>query len=178
MIHLRLGGRESDEVEMLSDACSEFLHSVEKSAGILAKAVHHYSVPDGPFAYGAEIDALRRACAAVKERPYDAEAAAELLRLAASVMTFHDTPPETPEHLDRQAEMKKLIRLLQDNLDGNDAVIVSAVVKNAVVETRFSQQAAERLKGLLPKLGKSAYDLAIKIISDIGSATVKKILGL
>ncbi len=60
---------------MLSDACSEFIHSVEKAAGILAKAVHHYSEPDGPFGYGAEIDALRRACAAVKERPYDAQAA-------------------------------------------------------------------------------------------------------
>jgi hypothetical protein len=93
---------------MLSDACFEFLHSVENAAGILAKAVHHYSKPDGTFGYGAEIDALRRSCAAVKERPYDAEAAAELLRLAASVMTFHDTPPEMPEHLERQAEMKKL----------------------------------------------------------------------
>ena len=81
---------------MLSDACFEFLYSVGEAAGILAKAVHHYSEPDGPFGYGAEIDTLRRACAAVKERPYDAEAAAVLLRLAASVMTFHDTPPETP----------------------------------------------------------------------------------
>ncbi len=60
-------------------------------------------------------------------------------------MTFHDTPPETPQRLERQAEMKKLIRLLQDNLDGNDAVIVSAVVENAVVETPFSQQATEHL---------------------------------
>ena len=163
---------------MLSDACFEFLHSVGEAAGILAKAVHHYSEPDGPFGYGAEIDTLRQACTAVNERPYDAEAAAVLLRLAASVMTFHDTPPETPVRLERQAEMKKLIRLLQDNLDGNDAAIVPAVVKNAVAETPFSQQATERLKGLLSKLGKPAYDLAIKIISDIGSATVKKMLGL
>jgi hypothetical protein len=31
---------------------------------------------------------------------------------------------------------------------------------------------------VLSKVGKSATDIAIKIISDIGSATVKKILGL
>jgi hypothetical protein len=31
---------------------------------------------------------------------------------------------------------------------------------------------------MLAKLGKSTYDVAIKIISDIGSATVKKMLGL
>jgi hypothetical protein len=31
---------------------------------------------------------------------------------------------------------------------------------------------------MLPKLGKSAYDIAVKIIGDIGSATVKKILGI
>jgi hypothetical protein len=49
---------------------------------------------------------------------------------------------------------------------------------NVVAETRFTPQAAERLKAMLSKLGKSAYEIAIKIISDIGSATVKKMLGL
>jgi hypothetical protein len=39
-------------------------------------------------------------------------------------------------------------------------------------------QASERFKTMLSKLGKSAYEVAIKIISDIGSATVKKMLGL
>jgi hypothetical protein len=163
---------------MLSDACWDFVHSVEEAAGTLAKAVHHYAAPDGPFAYGTEIDALRRACAAVKENPYDANAAAQLLRLAVSVMTFNDTPPDTPEFLHRQAEMKKLIKLLQDDLEGDDQAIVPVVVQNAVVETPLTPQAAKRLKSLLPKLGQSSYDLAVKIISDIGSATIKKMLGL
>jgi len=33
-------------------------------------------------------------------------------------------------------------------------------------------------KKRLSRLGKPSYDVAIKIISDIGSATVKKMLGL
>ncbi len=148
------------------------------AANVLSVAIHHYAAPDYPISYGIEIDALRRACAAVKERPFDPEAGAELLRLAASVMTFHDTMPHTAESSARQVEMKNLIRLLQADLDSNDQTTVPAIIENVVVETGFTAQAAERLKTLLPKLGKSAYDIAIKIISDIGSVTVKKILGL
>ena len=58
--------------------------------------------------------------------------------------------------------MKKLIKLLQDNLEGDDQDVVPVVVQNAVVETRLTQQAAKRLKSFLPKLGQSTYDLAIK----------------
>jgi hypothetical protein len=162
----------------LSDSCFEFMQATADAAEALAAAVHHYAAPGYPIPYGTEIDALRRACAAVKERPYDPASGAELLRLASSVMIFHDTPPDTPEHLHREVEMKKLVRLLQETLDGNDGAAVPTVVQNVVVETRFTSQAAERLKTMLPKLGKSTYDVAIKIISDIGSATVKKMLGL
>jgi hypothetical protein len=162
----------------LSDACFDFLRATVEAAEVLASTVHHYAAPNYPITYGAEIDALRRACLAVRERPYDPEAAAELFRLAASVMTFHDALPDTPARLHREAEMKRLIRLLEEPLDGNDKAIVPAVVKNVMVETGFTPLAAERLKAMLSKLGKSAYDVAIKIISDIGSATVKKMLGL
>lgn len=162
----------------LSDACFEFMQATAVAAETLAAAVYHYAAPDYPIPYGVEIDALRRACAAVKERPYDPASGAELLRLASSVMTFHDTPPDTPEHLHRAVEMKKLVRLLQETLDGNDKATVPAVVTNVMVETSFTPVAAERLKAILSKLGKSTYDVAIKIISDIGSATVKKMLGL
>jgi hypothetical protein len=78
-----------------------------EAAEELAAAVHHYAAPDNPITYGTEIEALRRACLAVKERPYSPEAAAALFRLAASVMTYHDTPPDTPESIHRQAEMKR-----------------------------------------------------------------------
>ena len=79
----------------LSDSCFEFMQATADAADALAAAVHHYAAPDHPISYGLEIDALRRACAAVKESPFDPEAGAELLRLAASVMTFHDTPPDS-----------------------------------------------------------------------------------
>jgi hypothetical protein len=162
----------------LSDACFDFLHSVTDAANVLADAVHHYAAPDYPISYGGEIDALRRACAEFREHPYDPSLGADVLRLAASVMTFHDTPPDTPEYQWREAEMKKLISLLQDNLDHDDGVAVPTVVGNVLSETKFTPQAAERLKSMLAKVGKSTYEVAIKIISDIGSATVKKMLGL
>jgi Uncharacterized protein conserved in bacteria (DUF2321) len=162
----------------LSDACFDFLQATAGAAEALAEDVHHYSAPDYPIPYGNEIDALRRACLALRERPYDPEAAVELFRLVATVMAFHDSPPDTPESAHRQTEMKRLIRLLEEPLDSSEKAAVPAVVSNVLVETKFTPQAAERLKGMLSKLGKSAYDVAIKIISDIGSATVKKMLGL
>jgi hypothetical protein len=162
----------------LSDACFDFMQATADAADALARAVHQYSAPHSPIAYGVEIDALRRACAAVKDRPYDPQSGAELLGLAASVMVYHDTPPDTPEALHRETELKKLIRLLEDALDEDQKATVPAVVENAVAETEFTSQAAETLKAMLSKLGRSAYDVAIKIISDIGSATVKKMLGL
>jgi hypothetical protein len=162
----------------LSDACFEFLHTIAGAAELLASEVHHYSAPNYPIQYGDEIDALRRACLAVRERPYDPEAGAELLRLAASVMTVHDALPGSPERRRRETEMKRLIGLLEEPLDASEKLAVPAIVQNIMVETSFTPLAAERLRTMLSRLGKSAYDVAIKIISDIGSATVKKMLGL
>jgi hypothetical protein len=163
----------------LSDACSDFLGATTKAAEELAEFVHYYSAPDYPIAYWSEIDALRRACLAVKQSPpYDPEAFAELFRLAASVMMFHGAPPDTEHSLHREAEMKKLVKLLEEPLDEEEKAAVPAVVQNVMVETKFTPLAAERLKAMLSRVGKSTYDIAIKIISDIGSATVKKMLGL
>ncbi len=135
----------------LSDVCFEFLEAVSTAADDLARGVHHYSDPESPIPYGSEIDALRQACAAA---------------------------PETQVASAREAEMKKLVHLLQAEFDGDEAAAVPAVVKNVVAETGYTERASKRLKAMLPKLGKSAYDIAIKIISDIGSATVKRLLGL
>jgi hypothetical protein len=55
----------------LSDGCFDFLRSPADAADVLADAVHHYAAPGYPISYGGEIDALRRACAALRERPYD-----------------------------------------------------------------------------------------------------------
>ena len=59
--------------------------------------------------------------------------------------------------------------MLQATVDDDDQTTVPAIIDNVIVETKFTPQAAERLKTLLRKLGKSAYDIAIKIIGDIGS---------
>jgi hypothetical protein len=162
----------------LSDACSEFLRSFEAAAAILAEAVHHYSAPENPLTYGSEIDALRNACARVRAAPFDPEAGALLLKLATSVMTFHDTCPGDEIAATREREMKRLIRLLQEELNEDDAISVPAIVSNVVADTQYTPAAANRIKELLSKLKTNAYDAAIKIITDIGSTTVKKMLDL
>jgi hypothetical protein len=162
----------------LSDACFDFLRNVADAAEELANDVHHYSDPEYPIPYGSEVGTLRRACLAVKHAPYDPDAGARLLRLAASVMTAHDTPPSSEEAHSRHEAMIKLSRALEAELDGDDASAVPALVRNVVTETGFTGSAAKQLKALMPRLGKSAYDIVIKIVSDIGSATAKKILGL
>jgi hypothetical protein len=55
---------------------------------------------------------------------------------------------------------------------------VPAVIKQIAAETPFTGLATERLKLMLSKISKPAYDVAIKIIGDIGAATVKRMLGL
>ena len=94
-------------------------------------------------------------------------------------MTFHDAAAFEPERIRREAEMDKLIRkLLEEPLQADDKAAVPATIQNVVVESPFTPAAAERLKIILSKVGASAYETAVKIISDIGSATVKKMLGL
>ena len=144
----------------------------------LAEDVHRYSAPHNPIPYGPEIDALRRACLAASEAPYDPEAAARVMRLALSTMRFHDTPPGAAQQAERKTEMTRLIEAMQKELDADDATALPAVVEQIVTETLYSAKAGQRLKSMLSKLGKPTYDIAIKIIGDIASATVKKTLGL
>jgi hypothetical protein len=39
-------------------------------------------------------------------------------------------------------------------------------------------QAAERLKAIIVKLDKSLYDVVVRILSEVASATMKKMLGI
>ena len=55
----------------LSDSCFDFMQATAEAAEALAADVYHHSAPDYPIPYGVEIDALRRACLAVKESPFD-----------------------------------------------------------------------------------------------------------
>ena len=89
----------------LSDSCYNYLNAVADAAKVLAAEAHHYSDPNSAFAYGQEIDALRRACVAAVGAPYDPDAACRVIRLAASVMAYHDTLPKTPQETERRAAM-------------------------------------------------------------------------
>lgn len=163
---------------MLSDACFDFLTSFGEAARKLADDAHWYASPSNPLQYGKEIDALRRACMEVAEKPTDADAGAHLLRLAVSILRYHDTPPDAPEEVARKQEMMSLVRTLQASLASEEAALVPVLVEGLVQEGAAGEEAAGRLKSILGRLGKPAYDLTIKIVSDIGSATVKKMLGL
>jgi hypothetical protein len=164
----------------LSDSCFDFFEAVREAADALARDAHYYSAPDYPAQYGMEIDALRRACIAVRETPYDPQAGARLMRLAASVMTFHDTPPGNETWENRKGELDKLVAALSRDLADHpdEAASVPAVINNVTSETPYSEQAAGKLKAMLKKVGKPAYDLTIKVIGDVGAATVKRMLGL
>ena len=74
--------------------------------------------------------------------------------------------------------MKELIRVLGTEFDGDDSAAVPSLVRNVVTETSYTRIAAARLKELLPKLGKTGYEIVVKIVSDVGAATAKKVLGL
>ena len=161
----------------LSDSCFEFLQAFGKAAETLAREAHYYSDPTYPLRYGKEVDALRRAAALTSESPYDPEAGARLLRLATSVMQYLDTPPGE-EANQRQAEMRQLITILQSELDPEEAAAVPAVIQHVVAETPYTEGAVGRLKQMLGRLGATSYEVAVKVITDIASATAKKMLGL
>lgn len=162
----------------LSDSCFEFLQAVGKAAEQLGHEAHYYSAPDHPLKYGSEIDALRRACVAAAESPYDPEGGARLIRLAAAVMRYHDTAPSAADQEVNRTKLKQLVSALQTALGPEDAAAVPAVVEQIAVQTPYTAQATKRLKVMLSKVGKATYDVSIKIISDVGAATAKKILGL
>lgn len=162
----------------LSDSCFEFLESFGEAARKLAEEAYRYSAPDNPLHYGEKIDAIRRACISVMDAPSDPEAGARLLCLAVSVIQYHDTPPGTLTAEERGAAMMELVRLLRSDLNIEEASSMWSTVGKIVNETPLTEQATKRLAALLPRLGKATHDAAIKIITDIGSATARKMLGL
>jgi hypothetical protein len=160
----------------LSDACFDFMDTVRSATRELARAVEQYA--KSPLDYGNVVDALRRACAEVADARWDPEAAVRVIRLATSVLAYHDTLPDDPALAERQAQMARLIEILRSDLDQEDAAEVERIIPDVVNETSLTKRAALRLKQILPKLGKASYDIAVSVISDIASETAKKILGL
>jgi hypothetical protein len=78
----------------------------------------------------------------------------------------------------REKQMDELIRLLTKQVTGEDAESMPSVIKNVVVDTPYTEKAAVRLKEILSKVGKSTYDIAIKVIGDIATVAAKKWMGL
>ena len=135
-------------------------------------------VRDSSPGYGSEIAALRNACLEVQKCPWDAEAAITLVRLASSVMRFHDTVQGSPHEDSRREEMNRLVGLLVPVLNAADASEVKRLLPDIMQDMPQTERAARRLRPILSTLGKATYDVAIRIITDIASETAKKLLGL
>jgi hypothetical protein len=160
----------------LSDACFEFLESLRDAAQALAQQSAHYAKM--PFRYGEEIDALLSACRDVQAEPWNEEAAIRLIRLAGSILNYHDTAPGSPGESARLDRMNALVRIVRSDLGDAEANEVAALVPDLTSDTPKAESAALRLKPILLRLGKVGYDLAIKIITDVASEIAKKTLGL
>jgi hypothetical protein len=152
------------------------LESLRDAAQTLAEQSAHYA--NSPLGYGEEIDALLVACNNVQVSPWNEEAAVRLIRLAGSVLKYHDTPPGSDEQPARLDRMNSLIRIVRFDLGDAQANEVASLVPDLTSDTPKAASAALRLKPILAGLGKVGYDMAIKIIIDVGSEMAKKTLGL
>ena len=160
----------------LSDACFDFIQAIVTASEQLKDDLEWYA--DSIFDYGDELPALQKACQGFQAEPWNAEAAMVLIRLATSVMKFHDTPPGNPEEDKRRAEMDRFIMVLNSDLSVDESAEVQMLLPDVMADNLRTTKAAIRLKAILSKLGKATYDVAIKVISDIASETAKKIFGL
>jgi hypothetical protein len=74
--------------------------------------------------------------------------------------------------------MNALVRIFRSDLGDAVADEVAKLVPDLTSDTPKAESAAMRLKPIFLRLGKVGSDVAIKIISDVASETVKKIFGL
>ena len=78
----------------------------------------------------------------------------------------------------RQDAIASAIEILQMQFDGQDATQVAELVPAIAAETPKTQLAALKLTRLMSKLAKPAYDISIKVVSDLASETAKKTFGM
>ncbi|MBB5695511.1 DUF2321 domain-containing protein [Muricoccus pecuniae] len=78
----------------------------------------------------------------------------------------------------RQASLASAVEILEMDLEGQDAVDAAALVPLIATENPKTELAALKLKRLMSKMTKPAYDVAIKVVSDLASETAKKMLGM
>lgn len=77
------------------------------------------------------------------------------------------------------AAIENLSEVLKESgLSAQDLEKVNTTLPDVVRNTPKTESASLRLKGILGKLGKSGYDIAIKVVTDVASETAKKTLGL
>lgn len=70
----------------------------------------------------------------------------------------------------RQEALAAAIEAVQMELEGQDAADAVALIQAVSVESPRTEIAAIKLKKLLGKLSKPAYDLSIKVIGDVAAA--------
>jgi hypothetical protein len=134
---------------------------------------------NSPLRYGDELDALLVACRDVQRpQPWNEEAAIRLIKLAGSILIYHDTFPGSHDQPARLERMNSLIRIVRSDLGEAQANEVASLVPDLTSDTPKAESAALRLKPILSRLGKVGYDMAIKVITDVGSEVVKKTFGL
>jgi hypothetical protein len=78
----------------------------------------------------------------------------------------------------RQQALAAAVEVLQMEFEGQDAADVVALVPVLAIEGPRTEVAALKFKRLVSNLSKPAYDITIKVVSDIASETAKKALGL
>ena len=74
--------------------------------------------------------------------------------------------------------MLALVRLLREDEKVGDLDDPERLVADLRRDDAVREKAASRIAVVLKRLGSSTYEVAIKIITDIGSATVRRMLGL
>ncbi|MGX9967101.1 DUF2321 domain-containing protein [Roseomonas sp. F4] len=78
----------------------------------------------------------------------------------------------------RQHALAAAVEAVQLELDEKDAAEAAALIPDVAATTPRTDVAVFKLKKLLSKLQKPAYDIAIKVVTDVASETAKKTLGL
>jgi hypothetical protein len=79
----------------------------------------------------------------------------------------------------RQAALENLSEILRESeLSEQEISAIEATFPDVLRDTPKTESAALKLRRLLGSLKKPAYDMTIKVISDLASETAKKTMGL
>jgi len=115
------------------------------------------------------------ACAKIEQSSQDAQTVAALIELCQTIIDYIGTPsPEDEPHLYRMLNLIDLLGPLPDI----EKAEIEQLVPDLIRETPRTKEAATRLKTIYESLKPTAYTVFVKVLSDILSATAKKVLGL